>query len=118
MRRDEYREALSRLDILEHNVSGVKAGIADLHCTMMVLLPVSHLPCVSHRSMLSATWEATQRREHEALILMIERCGGHSPGATAQIGHLTRKKIGHMSNIKIPQLSDAAGGFFWYNTGN
>ena len=66
MRRDEYREVLSRLDILEHDVSGVKAGIADLHRTMMVLLPVSHLPCVSQRSMLtSATWEATQRRKME-----------------------------------------------------
>ena len=52
MRRDEYREVLSRLGILEYDVSDVKAGIADLHCTMMVLLPVSHLPCVSQRSML------------------------------------------------------------------
>ena len=34
VRRDEYREVLSRLDILEHDVADVKAGIADLHRTM------------------------------------------------------------------------------------
>jgi len=34
VRRDEYREVLSRLDILEHDVVDVKAGIADLHRTM------------------------------------------------------------------------------------
>ena len=34
MRRDEYRELLSRLDILEHDVSDVKTRIADLHRTM------------------------------------------------------------------------------------
>ena len=34
VRSDEYREVLSRLDILEHDVSDVKARIADLHRTM------------------------------------------------------------------------------------
>jgi len=34
MRRDKYRELLSRLDILEHDVSDVKTRIADLHRTM------------------------------------------------------------------------------------
>jgi len=34
VRRDEYREVLSRLDILEHDVADVKTGIADLHRTM------------------------------------------------------------------------------------
>ncbi|MFQ6058810.1 MAG: hypothetical protein ACE5MB_08050, partial [Anaerolineae bacterium] len=34
VRRDEYREVLSRLDILEHDVSDVKDRIADLHRTM------------------------------------------------------------------------------------
>lgn len=43
MRRDKYREVLSRLDILERDASDVKFGIADLHCTMIVLLPVSGL---------------------------------------------------------------------------
>ena len=32
--RDEYREVLSRLDILEHDVADVKASITDLHRTM------------------------------------------------------------------------------------
>ena len=32
--RDEYREVLSRLDILEHDVADVKAGITNLHRTM------------------------------------------------------------------------------------
>jgi predicted nuclease with TOPRIM domain len=34
VRRDEYREVLSRLDILEHDVADVKTSIADLHRTM------------------------------------------------------------------------------------
>jgi predicted nuclease with TOPRIM domain len=34
VRRDEYREVLSRLDILEHDVSDVKDRITDLHRTM------------------------------------------------------------------------------------
>jgi hypothetical protein len=34
VRRDEYREVLSRLDILEHDMADVKANIADLHRTM------------------------------------------------------------------------------------
>ncbi len=34
VRRDEYREVLSRLDILEHDVADVKASITDLHRTM------------------------------------------------------------------------------------
>jgi len=34
MRRDKYRELLSRLDILEHDISYVKTRIADLHRTM------------------------------------------------------------------------------------
>ncbi len=34
VRRDEYREVLSRLDILEHDVADVKASITDLHHTM------------------------------------------------------------------------------------
>jgi tetrahydromethanopterin S-methyltransferase subunit G len=34
VRRDEYREVLSRLDILEHDVADVKVSIADLHRTM------------------------------------------------------------------------------------
>jgi predicted nuclease with TOPRIM domain len=34
VRRDEYREVLSRLDILEHDVADVKARITDLHRTM------------------------------------------------------------------------------------
>ncbi|MGA9350855.1 MAG: hypothetical protein WBW48_18915 [Anaerolineae bacterium] len=34
VRRDEYREVLSRLDILEHDVSDVKSRITDLHRTM------------------------------------------------------------------------------------
>ncbi len=34
VRRDEYREVLSRLDILEHDVADVKDGITDLHRTM------------------------------------------------------------------------------------
>ncbi|MBL7184151.1 MAG: hypothetical protein ISS50_06845 [Anaerolineae bacterium] len=34
VRRDEYREVLSRLDILEHDVADVKAGITDLHRTV------------------------------------------------------------------------------------
>jgi chromosome segregation ATPase len=32
--RNEYREVLSRLDILEHDVADVKVSIADLHRTM------------------------------------------------------------------------------------
>lgn len=34
VRRDEYREVLSRLDILEHDVADVKVSITDLHHTM------------------------------------------------------------------------------------
>ncbi len=34
VRRDEYREILSRLDILEHDMADVKASIADLNRTM------------------------------------------------------------------------------------
>jgi len=34
VRRDEYRELLSRLDILEHDVSDLKGGLAELHRTM------------------------------------------------------------------------------------
>jgi len=34
VRRDEYREVLSRLDILERDVADVKDGITDLHRTM------------------------------------------------------------------------------------
>jgi len=34
VRRDEYREVLSRLDILEHDVADVKDRIADLHRTV------------------------------------------------------------------------------------
>ena len=34
VRRDEYREVLSRLDILERDVADVKDRIADLHRTM------------------------------------------------------------------------------------
>jgi predicted nuclease with TOPRIM domain len=34
MRRDEFREVLSRLDILEHDVADVKTRITDLHRTM------------------------------------------------------------------------------------
>ena len=34
VRRDEYREVLSRLDILEHDVSDLKDRIVDLHRTM------------------------------------------------------------------------------------
>jgi GTP1/Obg family GTP-binding protein len=34
VRRDEYREVLSRLDILEHNVANVKDRITNLHRTM------------------------------------------------------------------------------------
>jgi chromosome segregation ATPase len=34
VRRDEYREVLSRLDILEHDVADVKTRITDLHRTM------------------------------------------------------------------------------------
>jgi tetrahydromethanopterin S-methyltransferase subunit G len=34
VRRDEYREVLSRLDILEHDVADVKASITDLHHTI------------------------------------------------------------------------------------
>jgi len=34
VRRDEYREVLSRLDILEHDVSEVKTEIAELRRTM------------------------------------------------------------------------------------
>ncbi len=34
VRRDEYREVLSRLDILEHDVADVKDRITDLHRTM------------------------------------------------------------------------------------
>jgi hypothetical protein len=34
VRRDEYREVLSRLDILEHDVADVKVSIADLHRTV------------------------------------------------------------------------------------
>jgi tetrahydromethanopterin S-methyltransferase subunit G len=34
VRRDEYREVLSRLDILEHDVADVKTSITDLHRTM------------------------------------------------------------------------------------
>ncbi len=34
VRRDEYREVLSRLDILERDVADVKASITDLHHTM------------------------------------------------------------------------------------
>ena len=34
VRRDEYREVLSRLDILEHDVADVKTSINDLHRTM------------------------------------------------------------------------------------
>ncbi|MEA3344697.1 MAG: hypothetical protein U9Q78_00375 [Chloroflexota bacterium] len=32
--RDEYREVLSRLDILEHDMADVKTAIRDLHQTM------------------------------------------------------------------------------------
>ena len=32
--RDEYREVLSRLDILEHDMTEVKAAIRDLHRMM------------------------------------------------------------------------------------
>jgi chromosome segregation ATPase len=34
VRRDEYREVLSRLDILEHDVADVKDRLDDLHRTM------------------------------------------------------------------------------------
>jgi hypothetical protein len=34
VRRDEHREVLSCLDILEHDVADVKASITDLHHTM------------------------------------------------------------------------------------
>ena len=34
VRRDEYRQLLSRLDILEHDVADVKDRITDLHRTM------------------------------------------------------------------------------------
>ena len=34
VRRDEYRQVLSRLDILEHDVADVKDRITDLHRTM------------------------------------------------------------------------------------
>jgi predicted nuclease with TOPRIM domain len=34
VRRDEYREVLSRLDILEHDVADVKDRITNLHRTM------------------------------------------------------------------------------------
>jgi DNA anti-recombination protein RmuC len=34
VRRDEYREVLSRLDILEHDVADVQVSIADLRRTM------------------------------------------------------------------------------------
>ena len=34
VRRDEYREVLSRLDILEHDVADVKDRITELHRTM------------------------------------------------------------------------------------
>jgi hypothetical protein len=34
VRRDEYWEVLSRLDILEHDVADVKTRISDLHHTM------------------------------------------------------------------------------------
>jgi tetrahydromethanopterin S-methyltransferase subunit G len=34
VRRDEYREVLSRLDILEHDMTDVKASLNDLHHTM------------------------------------------------------------------------------------
>ena len=34
VRRDEYRDVLSRLDILEHDVADVKDRITDLHRTM------------------------------------------------------------------------------------
>ncbi len=34
LRYDEYREILSRLSILERDVSDLKTGIADLHRTM------------------------------------------------------------------------------------
>jgi DNA-binding NarL/FixJ family response regulator len=31
------------------------------------------------------------------------------------MGHLTKQNIGHPSNMKIPQMPDASGGFFCYN---
>ncbi|HID86937.1 MAG TPA: hypothetical protein EYP55_06100, partial [Anaerolineae bacterium] len=34
VRRDEYREVLSRLDILEHDVADLKDRIVELHRTM------------------------------------------------------------------------------------
>jgi len=34
---------------------------------------------------------------------------------TNQNCHLTEKKIGHLSNAKIPQMADASGGFLLYN---
>ncbi len=34
VRRDEYREVLSHLDVLEHDVAEIKTGIRDLHRTM------------------------------------------------------------------------------------
>lgn len=34
VRRDEYRELLSRLDILEHDMADVKTRITDLRHTM------------------------------------------------------------------------------------
>jgi len=34
VRRDEYREVLSRLDVLEHDMADVKASLNDLHHTM------------------------------------------------------------------------------------
>jgi len=34
VRRDEYREVLSRLDILEHDMADVRASLNDLHHTM------------------------------------------------------------------------------------
>ena len=33
------------------------------------------------------------------------------------IGHLTKKKIGHLSNIEIPQMADAQISHLWYNVG-
>jgi len=36
-------------------------------------------------------------------LLLYDRGGG--------IGHLPKKKIGHLANTEIPQMADASGGF-------
>jgi hypothetical protein len=38
-----------------------------------------------------------------------------TPAPKNTIGHLSKKKIERLYNDKIPHMTDASGGFLWYN---